>query len=125
VTFHRALDQTASVTESLAQLLEGGMVDRVLTSGGKPGAGEAIDELAAMVEQAGNRMQIMAGGGVVLEDFPALVTAGVHAVHLSAKRRVSGAGARVALGAGDADPGAYFVTDGDVVAAAAAALVRG
>ena len=44
------------------------------------------------------------------------------AVHLSAKRRVAGAGARVALGAGDADPGAYWVTDGPLVAAAAARL---
>jgi len=122
VTFHRAIDQTPSVADSFAGLLELGLVDRVLTSGGKPGAGEAIDELTALVHQSQGKIQVMAGGGVKLDDFPALVAAGVDAVHLSAKRHVSGAGARVSLGAGDADPGAYFVTDADVVATAAARL---
>jgi copper homeostasis protein len=122
VTFHRAVDQTPSVMKAFAGLLELGAVDRVLTSGGKAGAGQAIAELTALVGLAARRVQVMAGGGVTLDDLPALVAAGVDAVHLSAKRRVAGAGARVALGAGDADLGAYFVTDGDVVAAAAARL---
>ena len=122
VTFHRAFDQTPSVTRSLADLLELDVVDRVLTSGGRASAGEALDELAALTRQADGRIQVMAGGGVALDDVPALVAAGVDAVHLSAKRRVAGAGARVALGAGDADPGAYWVTDGPLVAAAAARL---
>lgn len=124
VTFHRAIDQTRSVAESLSVLLELSLVDRVLTSAGKASAAEAADELAALVKQVDGGVQVMAGGGVSVGSIPALVAVGVDAVHLSAKRHVAGAGARVSLGAGDADPGAYFVTDADVVAAAATALDR-
>lgn len=122
VTFHRAFDQTASVTHALAELLDLGLVDRVLTSGGKAAAGQAVDELASLARQSAGRIEIMAGGGVRLADIPALTAAGVDAIHLSAKRRVAGAGARVALGSGDDDPGAYFITDASQVSQAAAAL---
>ena len=124
VTFHRAIDQTRSVAESLSVLLELSLVERVLTSAGKASAGHATSELAALAKRADGRLQVMAGGGVTVDAIPALVAAGVDAIHLSARRRVPGAGARVALGAGDADPGAYFVTDADVVSAAAARLER-
>jgi copper homeostasis protein len=122
VTFHRAFDQTASVTRALAALLDLGLVDRVLTSGGKAAAGQAAAELAGLADQSAGRIEIMAGGGVRLDDIPALTAAGVDAIHLSAKRRVAGAGARVALGSGDDDPGAYFVTDPGQVSQAAACL---
>ncbi|GGN54762.1 hypothetical protein GCM10010112_04830 [Actinoplanes lobatus] len=121
VTFHRAFDQVASVTHALAELLDLGVVDRVLTSGGKAAAGQAAGELAGLADQSAGRIEIMAGGGVRLDDIPALTAAGVDAIHLSAKRRVAGAGARVALGSGD-DPGASFVTDAGQVSQAAAAL---
>ncbi|GAA1798450.1 copper homeostasis protein CutC [Luedemannella flava] len=122
VTFHRAFDQTASLPHALAELLDLGLVDRVLTSGGRATAGQAADVLASLAGRSAGRIEIMAGGGVRLDDIPALTAAGVDAVHLSAKRRVAGAGARVALGAGDDDPGAYFVTDAGQVSKAAAAL---
>ncbi|GLW35513.1 copper homeostasis protein CutC [Actinoplanes regularis] len=122
VTFHRAFDQTASITRALAELLDLGLVDRVLTSGGKAAAGQAVEELAGLAGQSAGRIEIMAGGGVRLDDIPALTAAGVDAIHLSAKRRAAGAGTCVALRPGDDDPGAYFVTDADRVTKAAAAL---
>jgi len=118
VTFHRALDQAGSVVDAFAALADSGLVDRVLTSGGAPRAIEGLGTIRELASVSAGRVQVMAGGGVGLDDIAALVEAGANAVHLSAKRRVPGAGARVALGAGDVDPGSHFVTDGDLVAAA-------
>jgi len=75
-----------------------------------------------MVERAGGALEIMAGGGLSLEDIPAMHAAGLSAVHLSAKKTVStlGEGA-ISLGAQDgSDPTAYTVTDREVVRAAKA-----
>lgn len=118
VTFHRALDQADHLEAALESLL--GLVDRVLTSGGAAAAGDGVQTLARLVRLADRRIQVMAGGGVQLDSIPALVAAGVDAVHLSAKQRVLNT-ARVALGAGD-DAGAHWTTDPVVVAAAARAL---
>jgi copper homeostasis protein len=63
---------------------------------------------------------VLAGGGVTVDAIRALAALGVEGVPLSAKRRVVTAG-RVALGV--ADDGGHWVTDADVIAAAAAALV--
>ena len=124
VTFHRALDQTTDIFAAFSAILAGGRVDRVLTSGGKPAAGQALAELNSMVRMAeADRVQVMAGGGVQLDDIAALLGTGVDAVHLSAKKRVSGAGGRVALGAADTDPGAFYATD-EAIVSAASAMIR-
>ncbi|RNL58103.1 copper homeostasis protein CutC [Arthrobacter oryzae] len=121
VTFHRALDATADPLVELVRLAGSG-VSRVLTSGAAVCSIEGLATLAAMVLLAPDGVQIMAGGGVRLEDIPALAAAGVAAVHLSARvvvldRHPAGpgggaqeldatdpvlvAGARAALSAGD------------------------
>lgn len=76
-----------------------------------------------MVERAGSALEIMAGGGLSLEDIPAMHAAGLSAVHLSAKKTVSTLGGEgaISLGGQDgSDPTAYTVTDREVVRAARA-----
>ena len=63
VTFHRAFDRVADLTNALEQLVDLG-VTRVLTSGGAPTALEGSARLRALVEQSAGRIAILAGGGV-------------------------------------------------------------
>ena len=63
VTFHRAIDLARDPGEALEALVDCG-VSRVLTSGGKPRAVDAIPALAALVRQAGDRIVVMPGGGI-------------------------------------------------------------
>ncbi|MCP2266287.1 copper homeostasis protein [Promicromonospora thailandica] len=117
VTFHRAIDVVPDPVAAL-DVLAGAGVARVLTSGGAARAGEALERLAALVERsAGVGIEIMAGGGVTAADIPALVAAGVDAVHLSARRTVSDAG-----GPGGGGDTGYEVTDQTLAEAAASAL---
>ncbi|MEV6219745.1 copper homeostasis protein CutC [Nocardia sp. NPDC051833] len=88
LTFHRAIDQIADRAAAIETLIDGGMT-RVLTSGGAARCSDGLNELAAMVEQAAGRLQIMAGGGVTAADIPALAHIGVDAIHLSARRVVA------------------------------------
>lgn len=117
VTFHRALDVCPEPIGQLRELAVLG-IDRVLTSGGESKAGDGIDKLQAMAT-ANTGIQIMAGGGVAIDAIPALIAAGVHAVHLSAK------GVRPDLGptgpGGGIGAGLEY-TDPDVVKQAVSAL---
>ncbi|MEV0336739.1 copper homeostasis protein CutC [Nocardia sp. NPDC050717] len=88
LTFHRAIDVISDRAAAVDTLVELGMT-RVLTSGGAARCAEGIAELAAMVDHAAGRIQIMAGGGITLADLPALHRTGVDAVHLSARRIVA------------------------------------
>jgi copper homeostasis protein len=68
VTFHRAFDMCIDPRGGLEQLIELG-VDRVLTSGQEDVALDGVELLADLVEQAGNRIRIMPGGGIVESDI--------------------------------------------------------
>ncbi|MER6939132.1 hypothetical protein, partial [Nocardioides sp. NPDC000441] len=85
--------------------------------GGAPAAAAGAAKIAEMVAVGGP--DVLAGGGVTVDAIRALAELGVEGVHLSAKRRVVTTRG-VALGV--ADDGGHWVTDPDVVAAAAAAL---
>ena len=63
VTFHRAFDSTIGTSDALEQLIDLG-VTRVLTSGGASTALEGADVIAALVDQARDRISILAGGGI-------------------------------------------------------------
>lgn len=115
LVFHRAIDAARDPLAVLAALREVG-VDRVLTSGGAPRSVDGVATLARLVAEGGP-VEIMAGGGVRVEDIPAIRAAGVGAVHLSA-RVVRGADAPSGPGGGAAG---HDVTDIAVVAAAVAA----
>lgn len=124
ITLHRAVDQSADPVATAALLAPLGLT-RVLTSGGAPAAADGLETIAAMAAAAPG-VQVMAGGGVRLADIPALLSAGVASVHLSAKTRAPRrpGGTWVPLGAGgaSAEQDTHFVTDPEVVAGARRAL---
>lgn len=117
VTFHRAIDTCENPVAVVEQLMELG-VGRVLTSGGAARSVDGIEQLTRLSAVADGRTQIMAGGGVRIEDIGALVGSGVDAVHLSARATRNDAG-RSGPGGGQ---GSYDVTDVELVKSAVAAV---
>ena len=90
VTFHRAIDMSKDPVETLKLLMNIG-VDRVLTSGARQIAEEGVDLIANMVEQAGEKIKIMAGSGVNKENIKKIYQyTGAHEFHFSAKTLVEG-----------------------------------
>ena len=63
VTFHRAFDSAQDLSRALEQLMELG-VSRILTSGGAGTALEGASVISALVDQARDKIAIIAGGGV-------------------------------------------------------------
>ena len=63
VTFHRAFDSARNKADALEQLIDLG-VTRVLTSGGAATALEGVDVIRTLVDQARDRITIIAGGGI-------------------------------------------------------------
>lgn len=63
VTFHRAFDRAANPFEALEDIISIGC-ERILTSGQKPVAGEALSLLNELVRQSNERIIIMPGSGV-------------------------------------------------------------
>jgi copper homeostasis protein len=93
VTFHRAFDLTPNLDGALNELIGLG-ISRVLTSGGAPTARDGIATIDALVQQAGDRIVVMAGGGVREENVGEIVArTGVREVHVRGTR-VTGTGAR-------------------------------
>jgi len=63
VTFHRAFDECADLRKSLEDVIETG-ASRLLTSGGKQTAPEALGILGELVRIAGQRLIVMPGSGL-------------------------------------------------------------
>lgn len=83
--FHRAFDCTNNLSVSAELLISLG-IDRVLTSGGKKSALDGASILRELNARFGDRLQILAGGGVKAENAPALLKAtGVTQLHSSCK----------------------------------------
>ncbi len=81
VTFHRAFDATADQLSALDQLVRAGL-RRVLTSGGAATATKGTPRIRALVDRAGGRIGILAGGSVRAHNAAALVEAtGVTEIH--------------------------------------------
>ncbi|WP_072688217.1 copper homeostasis protein CutC [Rhodococcus marinonascens] len=115
VTFHRAMDVVDDWAAALDAIVESG-ITRVLTSGGAPRCIDGVEALSGMVAHARGRIQVMAGGGIRIEDIAAVVHTGVDAVHLSARRTVADSG-----GPGGGS-GGYDAVDETLARAAAGAL---
>jgi copper homeostasis protein len=95
VGFHRAFDQARDQDEAL-ELLVALQVDHILTSGGAPTAMAGADKIRQLVERAGDRISIIAGGSVTAENAPSLVAAtGVRVVHGRAFHGIPAAVARL------------------------------
>jgi copper homeostasis protein len=65
VTFHRAIDESRNLCEAFETLLSYPQIERVLTSGGKDSAMDAVEEICRLVEASRNtRLSVMAGSGL-------------------------------------------------------------
>ena len=71
VTFHRAFDRCRDPFEALEQLISIGC-ERILTSGQKPSAPDAIELIASLNKTADDRIIIMPGSGVRKENVKEL-----------------------------------------------------
>lgn len=81
VTVHRAIDVGRDPVGAIPALIELG-VDRVLSSGGAVRAEDGVDVLRAMVGAAGDRLTVMACGGIRPHNALAIVEAtAVPALH--------------------------------------------
>ena len=91
VTFHRAFDLVREQAEAADALMELG-IDRVLTSGGAPTAAEGAGAIASLVQRAGDRLVVMAGGSITASNVGEIVAAtGVREVHVRGAARVESA----------------------------------
>ena len=128
LTLHRAFDVCRDPMEALEQAMQIGF-DTILTSGQKATAMEGAALLGALVRQAGDRIAIMPGSGVNAGNIAQLrAQTGARAFHLSAKKTAqSGMILRrdgVPMGLPMMSEFERFITDGDAVAAAKAALEK-
>ncbi|MBM3973852.1 MAG: copper homeostasis protein CutC [Planctomycetes bacterium] len=128
-TCHRCFDVCANAATALETLVELG-VPRVLTSGQAASAPAGAAVIRAFVQQARDRLIVMAGAGVRAENVRELVAmSGVREVHLSATNwRPSGMAYRraaVPMGAAIAvDEYVVRETDGEMVARVVRAVSR-
>lgn len=119
VVFHRAIDAAADPVAAM-DVLAGAGVRRVLTSGGASRTRDGLDVLRALVARSAGRVQVMAGGGVRVDDIPVILECGVDAVHLSARAPVGFIAPAGPGGGSDS----YETTDAGIVRTVVAA-VRG
>ena len=83
VAFHRAFDCVPNPKESLKKLVELG-IETILTSGQHPKAANGIELLKELQNAAGDKLTILAGGGVNPNNVREFKKAGLKAVHASA-----------------------------------------
>jgi copper homeostasis protein len=92
VTFHRAFDVTSNLHEALEAVVQTG-ADVLLTSGGAADVASGAESIARLRRNAGNRIQVMAGGGLRLANLREIVQrTGVSSVHGSLSAPVSSNG---------------------------------
>ena len=86
VTFHRAFDACSDQAQALETIIDLGC-HRVLTSGGQLSAVAGQAQLAALVQQAADRITIMPGAGITPGNIRSLAEyTGAREFHTSAKR---------------------------------------
>ncbi len=83
-TFHRAIDVSRDYLRSVDDVARCGCT-RILTSGGRPTALEGLDDLRRALDIARGRIEIMAGCGVNASNAARIASAGVDALHFSAR----------------------------------------
>jgi copper homeostasis protein len=118
VTFHRAFDYAADMDRALEDVIACGP-DRLLTSGGEPDAVRGLHKIARLRQAAGDRLRIMAGGGVRERNVRKMVQGtGVFEVHTSLSRRLPATAPNgnphLNLGAGPERYARFLVLEEDV-----------
>ena len=83
LTFHRAFDSLSNQEESLELLIEKDF-DRILCSGNKLSAEKGIENLKNYNKISNDRITIMPGGGVNLDNFQKFKKSNFTEIHLSA-----------------------------------------
>jgi len=101
-TFHRAFDMSADLLRALEDVCAAG-ADRILTSGGEQDSLQGADAIARLVKAAGDRIIIMAGGGITHKDVCAILQrTGVNEIHVGLSTTIPSAmlyrNPRVSLG---------------------------
>ncbi|MBC8446728.1 MAG: copper homeostasis protein CutC [Chloroflexi bacterium] len=88
VTFHRAFDMSRHPHEAMEDLIKLG-IDRILTSGQELSALEGLDLIADLVQEAGDRIIIMPGGGITERNIGKIAEqSGAKEVHAAAPMNV-------------------------------------
>lgn len=118
VTFHRAFDFAADLDRALEDVAACG-ADRILTSGGEADAIRGMSSIGQLREQAGDRIRIMAGGGIRQSNVRKLVVrTGIRDVHTSVNTTVKSAPpngkSRVRIGSDAGEYARYLVNEEDV-----------
>lgn len=118
VTFHRAFDFTADMKRALEEVIASGAT-RVLTSGGEADATRGMTRIGELHEQAGDRIRIMAGGGIRQSNVRRLVErTGIRDVHTSLNGKVANAphngNSRVRIATHAGENLRFLVTEEDV-----------
>ena len=84
-TFHRAFDWVDKPLETLEKLISLG-VERVLTSGQKTAASKGIKLLKQLNQQGNNRIIVLPGGGININNIMQFKNSGFKEVHFSATK---------------------------------------
>jgi copper homeostasis protein len=118
VTFHRAFDMSNDLFKVLEDIIELGCT-RILTSGGESSAIKGAAVLRRLIEQANDRISIMPGAGVNVDNIAELLKfTGAKEFHASAKSAVSSEmqfrNPKLNMGA-EADEFSYDLTSSDTV----------
>ena len=86
-TFHRAFDETPQLNEALEAVAQTG-AEFLLTSGGEADVLTGAAAIGRLRQQAGELLQVMAGGGLTLKNLPEVAQqSGVSCLHGSLMRR--------------------------------------
>lgn len=86
-TFHRAFDCVPNPFKVLEQLIDLG-VDRILTSGQANSAEKGLELLKKLNKKANNRITILAGSGINLQNVELFKNSGFNEIHTSASKVV-------------------------------------
>ncbi len=115
VTFHRAIDMCADMTQALEDIIEIGC-ERILTSGGKSSAIEGSNTIAHLIEKAVGRIIIMPGAGVNENTVADLIHfTNAEEIHSSARSKVQSKmeyqNDHILMGYGETDEFSFALTD--------------
>lgn len=86
--YHGALGCVPDYFEAINTLIECG-VDRILTSGGKANVTEGLQGLIKAQKEYGNKIQVLAGCGVTLDNVKDLLDGGLLQIHGTCKQLVN------------------------------------